>query len=272
MNFWHNVRALNAATWGCVALLVLAVLFQAARWAAASPRFDIQVIELRSSTAALKNINSATVRANALPSLQGGFFTLDLTAAQRAFESVPWVRKASIARYWPNKLVVTVEEQVPVALWRDGRGINAYGEAFAVNPAELEQYNEPTPLPQLSGPAGSEAQVAQRLKDFQTWFAPLQLPIREVELSPRYAWRITLGNPALANGSVVELGREADAPLLQQRAQQFVTHYSAVNLRWGAAPRYVDLRYPNGFAIKVAGVKFNSESALTPVGENNGTR
>lgn len=272
MNFWHNVRALNTTTWACGAVLLLVLLYQATRWAVASPRFDIQVIELRSAGAPLKNIRSATVRANALPMLQGGFFTLDLNTAQRAFESVPWVRKARVARYWPNRLIVNLEEQVPVALWQDGRGINAYGEAFAVNPAELDQYNEPTPLPQLSGPPGSEAQVAQRLRDFRSWLAPLELPIRNVELSNRYAWRVTLVNPAVTNGSVLEFGRETDAHLLQQRAQRLATHYSAVNLRWGAAPRYVDLRYPNGFAIQVAGVKFNSESASNPVGENNGTR
>jgi cell division protein FtsQ len=46
-------------------------------------------------------------------------FTANLDAVRAAFESVPWVRKASVQREWPNKLRVTLEEHVVLGTWGD---------------------------------------------------------------------------------------------------------------------------------------------------------
>jgi cell division protein FtsQ len=161
---------------------------------------------------------------------------------------VPWVRKAGIARHWPDRLVVTIEEHVPAALWHDGRGINAQGEWFVTNPGELEPYRD---LPELSGPPGTEQRLLARLNDLVAWFAPLGMKPRTVELTSRYAWRVTM-----ENGMVVELGREPEPSVLKERVTRFVTHFAAVHRHWGGMPTYADLRYPNGFAVKIPGVKF----------------
>jgi cell division protein FtsQ len=65
--------------------------------------FAITHVELTSMDGApLRHVNAPSVRANALGKLAGNFFTLDLNTARQAFESVPWVRHASVRREWPN--------------------------------------------------------------------------------------------------------------------------------------------------------------------------
>ena len=53
----------------------------------------------------------------------------------------------------------------------------------------------------------------------------------------------------LANGLQITLGRDAD--LAEQRLERFVEAYAGtVGTR---VPQVVDLRYPNGFALRVKG-------------------
>ncbi len=258
MNFWHDPRLMNWTAALVTLAALVGLLYASIAAGLRSPRFDFRAIEVRSlSPQGLRHVNSATVRANALPGLRGGFFTMNLEATRRAFETVPWVRRANVARHWPDLLVVTLEEHAPLATWGDGRGINTHGEWFAANPAELEQYGD---LPTLLGPAGTEQRVAQRLRDFTDWFAPLDLQPKVVELTARYAWRVTMKNQV-----VIELGREPDDNVLKYRVDRFIAHYDAVRARWGGAPTHADLRYPNGFAVKVAGVKFLSASVTEAV-------
>ncbi|MFN7667206.1 MAG: cell division protein FtsQ/DivIB [Burkholderiales bacterium] len=258
MNFWHDPRLMNLTAMIAAVLAALSLVYATFVAIMRLPAFDFRSIEVRASKdQGLRHVNLPALRANALPGLKGGFFTLNLETARRQFETVPWVRRAQIARHWPDRLVVMVEEHVPLALWVDGRGINTYGEWFAANPAEFEQYGN---LPELNGPSGTEQYVAQRFRHFTDWFAPLDLKPQVVELSPRYAWRITMTNQV-----VVELGREQNDKVLKYRVDRLIAHYDEIKTRWGAAPTQVDLRYPNGFAIKVSGVKFLSEPAVDGV-------
>jgi hypothetical protein len=58
-----------------------------------------------------------TLRANVAPVLKGNFFTVDLKAAQHAFEQVPWVQEAQVRREYPNGLRVALKEHVAEAFW-----------------------------------------------------------------------------------------------------------------------------------------------------------
>jgi cell division protein FtsQ len=161
--------------------------------------------------------------------------------------------------------VVILKEHVPLAVWADGRGINTQGEWFAANSAELEQYGD---LPTLIGPAGTEQYVAHGYRNFITWFDGLKMRPRIVELTARYAWRITMNN-----GVIVELGREQNEQVLKDRVDRLMTHYDEIKTRWGATPDHIDLRYPNGLAVKVAGVKFlPAASQDSPQERQNGYR
>jgi hypothetical protein len=64
--------------------------------------------------------SKATCSATASPSRQRAapvrFISIDLDQA-RAFETVPWVRQATLRRIWPDRLAVHLDEHQPVALW-----------------------------------------------------------------------------------------------------------------------------------------------------------
>jgi cell division protein FtsQ len=261
---WNDVRLLNIASGALMVILMTVFAFHGVAWAVRQPSFDLhQVIVQASRGAELRHVNVPTVRAVALPGLKGNLFTIDLAQARRAFETVPWVRHASVSRRWPDQLLVEIEEHEPLAVWDDGRGVNTYGELFAVNTAELEQFGN---LPAFGGPSGSEARVTQRYRDFMQWFAPIGLAPREVTLSNRYAWSVALINvsnahvwPESAPRQVqVELGREQAPQTLQQRVDRLVLSWRQVLSRWGAVPQAVDMRYPNGFALRIAGLKFQA--------------
>ena len=84
----------------------------------------------------------------------GNFFTIRLDQARQSFETMPWVRRASVRREWPNGIVVAIEEHQALGVWvgETPKLINTYGEVFIANMAEAE---DSASLLRFSGPEGS---------------------------------------------------------------------------------------------------------------------
>ena len=244
---WNNVRQLNLAANALNALLALALLATGCYWLVQRPNFALREIRIEGDT---EHINSPTVRASVVGRLRGNFFTIDLDAARAAFEQMPWVRHASVRRVWPNALAVTLEEYKPLGTWGSDQLVSTDGELFTANQGELDEE-----LPAFDGPDGTAPEVVARYRDIAKWFAPLVLTPDEVTLSPRYAWTVKL-----SNGTQVELGRERNADTLRERSHRLIAAWSAVTQRWGNEIEYADLRYPNGFAIRAAGMRFISDT------------
>ena len=95
-------------------------------------------------------------------------------------------------------------------------------------------------------PAGSEGEVARRYLAFRELLAPLGLEPRQVLLSSRLAWQLRL-----SNGLTVQLGRDSDKDGVEERLARFVSVYPAL-ARSRHRLDYVDLRYPNGFALRIS--------------------
>jgi cell division protein FtsQ len=62
------------------------------------------------------------------------------------------------------------------------------------------------------------------------------------------AWQLKL-----ERGMLVDLGREQPKSPVGVRLQRFVEVYPELVAKRAQRPAVVDLRYPNGFAIRVAG-------------------
>jgi len=208
--------------------------------------------------------NAASIRANALPQLQGSYLTLNLAQARAAFEAVPWVRRAQVQRVWPHTLVVKLEEHRPVAYWERDSGddqlVNQQGEVFDVNLGDVED----DALPTLRGPQGSAAQVLAMYRRLGPVLARLPQvhatgataedaaegqAIDKLALSDRGSWRVRL-----SGGAVIELGR-GDEEAVAERAGRFVRTVGEVSARFGArAVEYADLRHNEGYALRLAGM------------------
>lgn len=242
-----DVRLMNATASvlfaGCAALLVAVLGW----WAVGHPAFSIARIVVDGE---LAHNNAVTLRANVAPSLMGNFFTVDLAAARKAFEQVPWVRSAEVRREFPNSLRVILTEHVAQAYWGPENGtsmVNGMGEVFEANVGEVEREG----LPRLQGPDGSASQVLAMFYALEPAFEPLQVEVDALTLRDRGSWVVRLDNDA-----VIELGSGSPEQVLQ-RAQRFVRTLGQVTgqyQRRADALEYADLRYPDGYALRLKGV------------------
>jgi len=267
---WDSPRLLNLAALVIAMAAAAALVAGAAVWVSRRPAFALKAIRVEalatvavetSTQETLRHVNATTIRAAAWPAIRlstsGTFFNVDLEAVRRAFESVPWVRRAQVRREWPDRLVVRVEEHRVLGTWDDGRLVNTFGELFTANTAEAEEDDKD--LPELSGPAGSERDVASRYIDFRSWFARLSLLPDQVTLSPRYAWTVHFDN-GTENGLTVDLGRERDGNTVPERVSRMIDAWPSLIARW-PKPTLIDLRYPNGFALRAEGLRLADENA-----------
>ncbi|HWP20963.1 MAG TPA: cell division protein FtsQ/DivIB [Burkholderiaceae bacterium] len=236
-----DIRLMNATAAVLFAAAALAFVWLAVTWVTRWPVFAIRAVKIDGDVA--RN-SVSTIRANAIPKLSGNFFSIDLHDAQRAFQSVPWVRRAVVQRVWPNRLAVQLEEHRAVAYWGEDRLVNDHGEVFEANLGDVEEEG----LPTLEGPADSAAQVLQMYRSLLPLVQRLGAGVRELRLSERGSWRLELDNEA-----TVELGR-GDAAEVLARMERFVATWPQVRARYPGPLQYADLRHHNGYAVRIRGV------------------
>jgi cell division protein FtsQ len=257
------VGAMNAASIALTVLAGLIVVYAFGFWALHRPYFRLTTVHVEAQGGVpLRHVDVATIRAGALPGVTGNFFTADLSRVRDAFESVAWVRHARVRRHWPNQLDVSIEEQQVAGLWNDDALVNPYGEAFTANIAEAQAEGE---LPQLNGPPGTQHDVLQHYIDLAHDFAKLGLKPVEVTLSPRYSWSTRLDN-GTTDGLLVELGRDSQTGALNDRIDRMLATYPVVTTKWPHVT-LIDLRYPNGFALRAENLRLASDTK--PVGKAN---
>ncbi len=243
MSPWHNVRLLETLGNGLAALAFVLLVGAALAWYALRPGFDLREIVVDAAPGhELRNLPQQRLARIVGDEVRGNFFTVDLHAVRRVIESVPWVRRADVRRVWPNRLAVDIEEHRALALWEDGRLVNTFGELFA---AGLDDAEANGPLPVLAGPPGTEAEVAARFGSLRDAGERLGLYPVSVSLSARHAWRAQFDD-----GTVLLLGRERDSAPIEQRVARWARSYPEVVTRLNRRAEVIDLRYPNGFAIR----------------------
>src|SRR5687767_11461147 len=211
---------------------MLAGVLGSLHWLLTPERFPLVRVEI---VGALKNTSPAQIEA-AIPRASGNFFALDLAEVRAGVERLPWVRSVAVRRVWPATLEVSVEEHVALARWGDDALVNTHGERFMARTKE--------PLPLFMGPGGTAAEVTRRYHRFAEILAPLGTGVERVVLTQRHAWQLRLGN-----GLHLMLGRDADTA--EARLVEFIKAYPSTVARVGRKHEYVDLRYPNGFAVRL---------------------
>lgn len=238
---WDDAKALSAlaATLGGMAVVALAAA--AVLWLARQPLFAIREVVV---TTPVARTSAPHLEAVIRDELSGTFFTMDLDATRRAIGAVPWVRSVGVRRQWPHRLEIAIEEHQPLARWNDTGLVNAGGETFSASYAG--------PLPQFRGPERYARDIAQRHAEWTALFAPLGFVVAEVAVSARGAWRVRADGPP--GPLVVELGRDDPSG----RLARFVAAYGrtiGALARQGTRVEHVDLRYRNGFAARVPGLR-----------------
>lgn len=239
-----DIRFMNAVSTAFGWVFVLMLLAMAMSWLQRLPLFSLSAIAVQGDVV---HNNAVTLRANVAPHLAGNFFTVNLSQTRAVFESVPWVRKAVVQRQFPDRLKVVLQEHQAVAYWGpegDTRLVNSFGEVFEANQAEVESAD----LPQLNGPVGQAPVVLQVYRLLSAQFAKLDMTIERLELTGQGSWRARF-----ENGASIEMGHGSSGDI-ESRTQRFIATLSQVSSRYGRDLESADLRYSNGYALKLKGV------------------
>jgi cell division protein FtsQ len=243
-----DVRLMNIAAMLLGAAACLAGLGLAVRWALAQPVFAVSKIVVDGDTS---HHNAITLKANVGGRISGNFFTLDLAQTRGVFESVPWVRKATVRREFPNRLRVTLQEHRSSGFWgadSESRMVNTLGEVFEANAGDAEMDE----LPRFVGAEGQSATVLAMYQLLAKALTPADAVIEQLELSERNGWRMQLDT-----GTQMELGR-GSAEEVMQRLGKFLATYKQVLSSYQRSGldrvESVDLRHGEGYAIRLSGV------------------
>lgn len=228
---WNKPQLLTWLANLLTALALLLLFYALVFLAVHSPLFPVRRISVDGD---LVHVTREQLQYVVKNELKGTFFTLDLDKTRQAFEKLPWVRRVEVRRFWPDRLAVKVEEHRAVARWGGAALLNTHGERFDAATSE--------PLPVLEGPDGTEKQLVDGYRQFSEVLAPLGKQPTHVLLSERRAWRLVLDRQL-----TVEIGRDESV----ERLRRFVAAYPNSLARLDKPFEYVDLRYPNGFSVRL---------------------
>lgn len=228
LRHWAVVAGLAAAGWG---------LFQVPALRGAVD--GLAPVERLAVRGELRHTDQGHLGEALRKTLEGGFFTADLSALRRRAEAEPWVRRAWVQRHWPATIEVGVVEHRPLAVYRgpDGppRLLDRNGGLFKEHAPGDGQG-----LPMLAGPENRLEALMGRLRRLRERVAGVG--VRVLAVDARGAW-----TAELEEAVTVRFGREQWGERLRRLAR--------VNGRWGLVRpgvERIDLRYPSGMAVALA--------------------
>jgi cell division protein FtsQ len=241
---WNKPHVLNLLANLLFALAFLMLVYAALFLLIRTPLFPLKEIKVENH---LQHVTQEQVQLIVGRYLSGNFFTVNLERTRDAFRKLPWARNVSVKRRWPNSLEVAIEEHQALARWGNVALVNNYGEMFAAA--------SDADLPVFYGPGDSVAAMAEAYGRYQQLLQEKQQKIVELILSPRGSWQLTT-----ESGLTIALGREN----MRERLERFIKAYDTTFNSVGGKLSYVDLRYPNGFAVRKAGMLAQANTVDNP--------
>jgi cell division protein FtsQ len=232
---WDRPELLSRIANLLFALAGLLVAYGLVWFVVHQPVFALRAIEI---TGEARYVTRAQVEAIAKNEVKGTFFTLNLPHLRRAFEKLPWVREVKLRRRWPDRLEVSVVEHVPLARWGNAALVNTQGEVFHA------AYDGK--LPVFVGPPGTAKEIAIQYEFFRRHLAAIGAKPVTVQVTARRAWRVRL-----EGGQTLILGRQD----VEARLARYIGAHERTVGTLERSIEYVDLRYANGFAVRIPGLK-----------------
>lgn len=176
------------------------------------------------------------IRQQLMQALNGDYFTADIDAARASLMLLPWVEDASVRRQWPSTIKIRIIEKQAVAYWSDDALLSSRGELF-----KPQQIKRDMSIPVIDGPQGLQHKVWEFLLTLHTELSSIGLDVSKLVLDERRSWSMLL-----SNGVELQLGRNET----ERRIKRFIKVFSMQNAPNIDDVEYIDLRYPNGFAMK----------------------
>lgn len=171
-----------------------------------------------------------------LPLVDHGFFTVNVEYIRDRLRQMPWVSDIFVRRTWPDQIEITVVEKNALARWNNNSLLSEAGELFSP-----KQETYPANLPQFVGPPGQQVLMRDYFNQINRLLIPLRAKIAYLELTPYFTWKLTLDN-----GITLQIGHKD----ILTRLGHFVKVYPKIVGKRATDVEYVDLRYPNGVAVR----------------------
>lgn len=240
-NIWHDVDLMQAVSRVVSRVALLMILLASVVWVLQRPYFAINQFRFIGDVKQFDEQSlHRSIEKHLLDGLSGNFFSIALKDVQTGLNEISWIKSISVRRVWPHDVEINLEAYEPMAVWGE-RYLSAEGRLFdaSVSP-EVRQG-----LLIASGPDVASRLIAERVPEFQKWLNSTGWQIKKVHLSERYSWRL-----GLSNGLEIEFGRADTPTALIERANRLVKSSQFIERSLGRFGGYVDLRYPNGFAMR----------------------
>lgn len=183
----------------------------------------------------IKNADQKELQRALFPLVNKGFFAIDVDTIKDRLLQSPWISHAVVQRKWPNQVSVVLTERQPVARWKNSL-LSTQGEIFT---PDMKTY--PLGLPHLLGPEGQQLRVLDHYKSLSAMLKPLNSKITRLELTRELSWNVMFENG-------IKLG--VDHKDILTRINHFVKVYPKIVGSRTTDVEYIDLRYPNGLAVR----------------------
>lgn len=192
----------------------------------------------------------STIRSQLVSTVSGNFYNINLIKTKQKFEEMPWINHAVVKRVYPSQIEVNLSEFKPKAIWGIRDDLRLIDDAGIVFEAEMDedQYDQ---MPQFIGPDGQNKAILEMYREISLALNPLQNKIKVLELNSRGSWIVTLhsgGHIEMGRGTVIDVIERAKK--FSQGAEQVL---AKLNKKMNDI-QYIDLRHPDGYAMRVQGV------------------
>ena len=221
------------------AVLLAAIVVVGAGWylreglAQWSDRFPIRQISVVGN---LQHVDKAALKALLQPYMKDNYFSVDMDAVKQTAESMTWIDHADVRKEWPNTLIVSLQERIPVANWGENQFLSAKGEIFSA------EHVQPDPnLPTFIGKQEQASLIAENYVQMQKILQTTGLTIKTLAITDRITMTLQLNN------GLTLIVDDKDS---LSKLKRFTEVYQLFSDTQRQHIQRVDLRYDNGLAIK----------------------
>lgn len=228
---WRRYQAPLVVFVVLLSLIAAGALLQ--RYLTDPMRFPIRVIEVRGE---FRHLDRQRLEQAVADAIGDGFVSADMADIRRRIEDFAWVEGLELRRIWPDRLRLTVSEQVPMARWGADGLVNADGVVFRPQPAY-----RPANMLLLNGADEAAPRVVTLYADMAPRLASAGLQVESLRLDSLGDWLVRLDG-----GLQLVIGPERPV----ERIRRFLDLYPVLAQQQGREPTRVDLRYGHGVAVR----------------------
>ncbi len=235
-------------TLSLLVVFVVTVLTSSYFWIQNPENLTIKSVEV---TGDLKILDKKVLQPVIETYAKTNLYLLDTEKLEKEIENNPWVHSASMTKMWPDKLIVKVFEQKPVAFWGSKEMLAENGEIINASLNSNSEGNKSQKdfsignLPMLYSPGVNSSDKGRNMATgflkIKKWMKDFPLKMVEFKEDTRGSWQIKL-----ENGMTLKIGRDNQ----EKRLRRFVVGYQQSLAKVIDKISVVDLRYTNGFSVK----------------------